>query len=55
MSLEIVQREQEGISIVDLKGHLTFGPGDSHFRSELDSPTLRHPEFVRSQGEPTQS
>ena len=36
MSLEIVQREQEGIAIVDLKGHLTFGPGDSHFRSELD-------------------
>ena len=36
MSLEIIQREQEGIQIVDLKGHLTFGPGDSHFRSELD-------------------
>jgi anti-anti-sigma factor len=36
MSLEIVQREQEGIAIVDLKGHLTFGQGDAHFRSELD-------------------
>ena len=36
MSLEIIQREQEGIQIVDLKGHLTLGPGDSHFRSELD-------------------
>jgi anti-anti-sigma factor len=36
MSLEIIQREQEGIQIVDLKGHLTFGPGDLHFRSELD-------------------
>jgi len=34
--LKFVQREQEGISIVDLKGHLTFGPGDAHFRSELD-------------------
>ncbi len=37
MSLEIVQREEEGIAIVDLKGHLTFGQGDAHFRSELDS------------------
>jgi len=36
MSLEIIQREQEGIQIVDLKGHLTLGPGDSYFRSELD-------------------
>jgi anti-sigma B factor antagonist len=36
MSLEIVQREQEGIEIVDLKGRLTFGPEDLHFRSELD-------------------
>jgi anti-sigma B factor antagonist len=36
MSLEIIQREQEGIQIVDLKGHLTIGPGDAHFRSELD-------------------
>jgi anti-sigma B factor antagonist len=36
MSLEMIQREQEGIQIVDLKGHLTFGPEDSYFRSELD-------------------
>jgi anti-sigma B factor antagonist len=36
VALEIVQREQEGIAIIDLKGHLTFGPGDAHFRSELD-------------------
>jgi anti-anti-sigma factor len=36
MSLEIIQREQEGIQIFDLKGHLTLGPGDSHFRCELD-------------------
>ncbi len=40
MSLEIIQRELEGIQIVDLKGHLTFGPGDSHFRSELDKLVL---------------
>jgi anti-sigma B factor antagonist len=36
MSLEIVQREQEGIVIVDLKGHLTLGQADLDFRSELD-------------------
>jgi anti-sigma B factor antagonist len=36
MSLEIVQREQEGIVIIDLKGHLTLGEGDLDFRSELD-------------------
>jgi anti-sigma B factor antagonist len=36
MPLEIVQREQEGIQIVDLKGGLTFGPEDLHFRSELE-------------------
>ena len=36
MSLEIVQREQEGIEIVDLKGHLTLGEADLDFRSELD-------------------
>jgi anti-sigma B factor antagonist len=36
MSLEIVQREQEGIVIVDLKGHLTLGEADLDFRSELD-------------------
>jgi|HubBroStandDraft_6_1064221.scaffolds.fasta_scaffold323702_3 anti-sigma B factor antagonist len=40
MSLEMIQREQEGILIVDLKGHLTFGPGDSYFRSELDRMVL---------------
>jgi anti-sigma B factor antagonist len=36
MSLEFIQREQEGIQIVDLKGRLTFGPEDIYFRSELD-------------------
>src|SRR5271166_1544193 len=36
MSLEIVQREQEGIAIIDLKGHLTLGEGDLDFRSELN-------------------
>ncbi|HEV8039708.1 MAG TPA: STAS domain-containing protein [Bryobacteraceae bacterium] len=40
MSLEIIQREQEGILIIDLKGHLTFGSGDSDFRSELDRMVL---------------
>jgi anti-sigma B factor antagonist len=41
MSLEIAQREQEGIVIIDLKGHLTLGEGDLDFRSELS-------ELVRS-------
>ena len=36
MSLEIIQRGQEGIEIVDLKGRLTFGQEDLHFRIELD-------------------
>jgi anti-sigma B factor antagonist len=36
MSLEIAQREHEGIEIVDLKGRLTFGQEDLHFRGELD-------------------
>src|ERR1017187_8588273 len=36
MSLEIIQREQEGIEIVDLKGRLTFGEEDLRFRRELD-------------------
>jgi anti-anti-sigma factor len=36
MSLEIVQREQEGIEIIDLKGRLTLGEADLDFRSELD-------------------
>jgi anti-anti-sigma factor len=40
MTLEIVYREQEGITIVDLRGPLTLGPGDSHFRSELDKLVL---------------
>src|SRR5580692_6079795 len=36
MPLEFVQREQEGIEIVDLKGRLVFGPEDLYFRGELD-------------------
>jgi anti-sigma B factor antagonist len=36
MSLEIVQREQEGIEILDLKGRLTLGQEDLRFRGELD-------------------
>ncbi len=36
MSLEIAQREQEGIVIIDLKGPLTLDEGDLDFRTELD-------------------
>jgi len=36
MSLEFARREQEGIEIVDLNGHLAFGQDDLSFRSELD-------------------
>lgn len=36
MSLEIAQREQEGIVIIDLKGHLTLGAAEADFHSELD-------------------
>ena len=35
MSLEIVQRENEKIVILDLKGDLTFGPGDLEFRNRF--------------------
>jgi len=36
MSLEITIGEREGIGILDLNGHLTFGQEDVEFRSELD-------------------
>jgi anti-anti-sigma factor len=36
MPLEITSREQEGIRILSLKGHLTFGPTDLDFLNELD-------------------
>jgi anti-sigma B factor antagonist len=36
MSLEIVHREREGVEILDLNGHLTFGQDDLDFRAELD-------------------
>lgn len=36
MLLEIVHRQREGIVILDLKGHLTFGPEDLEFRNELE-------------------
>jgi anti-sigma B factor antagonist len=36
MSLEIVPREREGVEILDLNGHLTFGQEDLDFRAELD-------------------
>jgi anti-sigma B factor antagonist len=36
MSLEITESEHEGIEVLDLKGHLTFGQEDLDFRAELD-------------------
>ena len=36
MSLEITPRSSEGIEILDLNGHLTFGQEDLDFRRELD-------------------
>jgi anti-sigma B factor antagonist len=36
MSLEIIQREREGIEILDLKGHLALGQEDLDFRADLD-------------------
>lgn len=36
MSLEITYREHEGIEVLDLNGHLTFGQEDLDFRNELD-------------------
>jgi anti-sigma B factor antagonist len=36
MSLEITHRQHEGIEILDLNGHLTFGPEDLEFRDELE-------------------
>ena len=36
MSLEITPRSTEGIEILDLNGHLTFGQEDLDFRRELD-------------------
>ena len=36
MPLEIAQREQEGIEILDLKGRLTFGEEDLQLREELE-------------------
>ena len=35
MSLQIEQRENEGIVILDLKGPLVLGPGDSKLRDSL--------------------
>jgi anti-anti-sigma regulatory factor len=36
MSLHIVHRDQEGIEILDLRGHLVFGPGNLRLQEELD-------------------
>ncbi len=35
MALKITRREQEGISILQLKGHLTFGQGDIVLDDEI--------------------
>lgn len=37
MPFEITQRESETIVILDLKGDLTFGPGDLEFRNRFAS------------------
>lgn len=39
MSLEIHQREKEGIAIFDLKGRLTVGDGSSLLRDKLSAAT----------------
>jgi anti-sigma B factor antagonist len=43
MALEIHQRDKEGIAVLDLKGHLDFGPGElsleEHLQSLLESGT----------------
>lgn len=36
MSLEMIHRNYEGIEILDLKGHLTFGQEDLDLRNELE-------------------
>jgi anti-anti-sigma factor len=36
MSLDIAQREQEGIVLIDLKGHLTLGAAEADFQGEPD-------------------
>jgi anti-sigma B factor antagonist len=35
LNLHIEQRESDGIVILDLKGHLTFGPGDLELHDKL--------------------
>lgn len=35
MALDIEQRESEGVAILDLRGSLTFGPGDLELRDRL--------------------
>ena len=37
MSLEIQQREREGIVLLDLRGRITVGPGASSLREVIDS------------------
>ncbi len=37
MSLEIIQRDEDVITVLDLKGELVFGEEDASFRSALDA------------------
>jgi anti-sigma B factor antagonist len=37
MSLEIEQREREGIALLDLKGRITAGPEATTFRERIDA------------------
>src|SRR5437867_987832 len=59
MSLEITQREREGINIIDLNGRLTVGPEVSAFRDriqKLDQPkanvilNMKEIDYVDSTG-----
>lgn len=36
MRLKVTRREQDGISILQLKGHLTFGPEDTLLNEEIE-------------------
>ena len=42
MALEIIRRQQEGISIIELKGRLTFGPEDIALNDEIRHALAAH-------------
>lgn len=46
MKLEIQQRENEGVLILDLKGRLVLGPEDSALRQRLQDLAQRHNVIV---------